>query len=188
MGDAMTFQLDQFIADCRAALAQDKTHKSVREVVARAVSDPAAVLKGLGEPTRGEVQKLYVSKELTIINVVWAPRMAIMPHNHLMWGVIGLYTGREDNIFWRRLPGDKGGKLEAAGARELFVKDAEPLGRDIIHSVTNPISRFSASIHVYGGDFFDTEHIKRSEWEPETLLNSGMTREGHAHVKEANVS
>ena len=166
----MAFQIEQLTAECLAALAQDKTHKSVREVVARAVSDPAAVLKGLGEPTSGGIQKLYVSKELTIINVVWAPHMAIMPHNHLMWGVIGLYSGREDNIFWRRVPGDKNGKLEAAGARELFVKDAEPLGRDIIHSVINPIPRYSASIHVYGGDFFDVESNKRSAWEPETLL------------------
>jgi len=22
-----------------------------------------------------------------------------------MWAVIGVYTGREDNIFWRRVPG-----------------------------------------------------------------------------------
>ena len=27
--------------------------------------------------------------------------MTIMPHNHQMWAVIGVYTGREDNIFWR---------------------------------------------------------------------------------------
>jgi len=27
--------------------------------------------------------------------------MTIMPHNHRMWAVIGIYTGREDNIFWR---------------------------------------------------------------------------------------
>ena len=44
------FDLDQFIADCRSALAADKSHKLVREVVAKAVSDPAAVLKRLGEP------------------------------------------------------------------------------------------------------------------------------------------
>ena len=31
------FNLDQFVADCRSALAADKSHKSVREVVARAV-------------------------------------------------------------------------------------------------------------------------------------------------------
>jgi predicted metal-dependent enzyme (double-stranded beta helix superfamily) len=144
------FGLDQFIADCRSALAADKSHKSVREVVARAVSDPAAVLKGLGEPKRSEVQKLYHSGDLTILNVIWAPHMTIMPHNHQMWAVIGIYTGREDNIFWRRVPGGHGGKLE-----------------NIIHSVTNPIPRLTGAIHVYGGDFFGAE---RSEWDPETLL------------------
>lgn len=41
-----------------------------------------------------------------------------------------------------------------------------PLGPDIIHSVTNPIPRFSGAIHVYGGDFFGAP---RSEWDPETL-------------------
>ncbi len=97
--DVAMFDLDQFIADCRAALAADKSHKSVREIVARAVSDPAAILKGLGEPKRSEVQKLYHSGDLTILNVIWAPRMTIMPHNHQMWAVIGIYTGREDNIF-----------------------------------------------------------------------------------------
>jgi hypothetical protein len=44
------FEVDQFVADCRAAFAEDQTHRAVGEVLARAVSDPAAVLKGLGEP------------------------------------------------------------------------------------------------------------------------------------------
>jgi predicted metal-dependent enzyme (double-stranded beta helix superfamily) len=162
----MAFDLDQFIADCRLALREDRSHKSVREVVARVVSDPASVLKGLGEPRRAEVQKLYQSEDLTILNVIWGPRMTIMPHNHQMWAVIGVYTGREDNIFWRRIPGSNG-KVDAAGARALCEKDAEPLGHNIIHSVTNPISRLTGAIHVYGGDFFGAV---RSEWDPETLL------------------
>jgi len=33
------FDLDQFIADCRAASAADKSHKNVREIVARAALD-----------------------------------------------------------------------------------------------------------------------------------------------------
>jgi len=52
------FDLEQFTADCRTALAADSSHRLVREVVARAVSDPNAVLKGIGEPKRAEVQKL----------------------------------------------------------------------------------------------------------------------------------
>jgi hypothetical protein len=121
--------------------------------VSRAISDPATVLKELGEPQRSELKTLYRSDDLTILNVIWAPWMTLLPHNHQMWAVIGIYTGREDNIFWRRV-GKDGHKIEAAGARALSVKDAEPLGRDIIHSVTNPIPRLTCAIHVYGGEIF----------------------------------
>ena len=78
------FDLDQFIADCRAALAADRSHKLVREVVARAVSEPSAVLEHLGEPRRAVLQKLHHSPDLTILNVIWAPMMTLMPHNHNM--------------------------------------------------------------------------------------------------------
>jgi predicted metal-dependent enzyme (double-stranded beta helix superfamily) len=159
------FDLDRFIEDCRAALAADPTHKGVREVVARAVSDPAGVLAGLGEPRRAEVQKLYHAPDLTILNVVWGPYMTVRPHDHRMWAVIGIYTGRENNIFWRRIPG-VGGTIEAAGAKSLGEREVEPLGRDIVHTVTNPLPRLTGAIHVYGGDFFATP---RSEWDPETL-------------------
>lgn len=179
------FDLDQFVADCRKALSEDASHKAVREIVARAVADPAAVLNGLGEPTRGAIQRLHHAADLTILNVVWAPRMTIMPHNHQMWAVIGVYTGREDNIFWRRLP-DDGTKVEAAGAKALSAKDATPLGPDIIHSVTNPIPRLSGAIHVYGGDFFAAS---RSEWDPGTLLEQRYDVEKNMRLfEEANAT
>jgi predicted metal-dependent enzyme (double-stranded beta helix superfamily) len=146
------FDLDEFVADCRAALAADKSQKHVRDVVARAVSDPASVLEALGEPRRAGLHALHQSDDLTILNVVWAPMMTIVPHNHHMWAVIGIYTGREDNIFWRRVAG----RVEAAGAKALCVRDAELLGRDIVHSVTNPIPRLTGAIHVYGGDIAGT--------------------------------
>ena len=161
-----SFDLERFIADCRAARVEDPTHRAVREIVARAVSEPAEVLRRLGPPACAGLHKLYHGDDLTILNVVWGPGMTLMPHNHGMWAVIGIYSGREDNIFWRRVGGSVDGKVEAAGAKALCEKDAEPLGRDIIHSVTNPIMRYTAAIHVYGGDFFG---VGRSEWDPETL-------------------
>jgi predicted metal-dependent enzyme (double-stranded beta helix superfamily) len=164
---AMMFDLDQFVADCRAALAADRSRRHIREVVARAVSEPAPVLKALGEPNRAGLHKLYQSRELTVLNVVWAPMMTVVPHNHRMWAVIGIYTGREDNIFWRRIRGDTGGRVEAVRAKALCEREAELLGRNIIHSVTNPIGRLTGAIHVYGGDFFNP--TLRSEWDPETL-------------------
>lgn len=164
----MTFDLDQFIADCRVALMASRPHKCVREVVARAISDRSSVLKALGEPKCGALQALYRSNNLTIMNIIWAPHLMRPPHNHQMWGVIGIYTGREDNIFWRRVPGSPGDKLEAVGAKALCEGDAEPLGRNIIHSVINPISRLTGALHVYGGDFLAAPG--RSEWDPETFL------------------
>jgi len=161
------FDLDSFISECRAALKRDPSLNHVREITARAVSDPAAVLKALGEPSRAGIQTLFRSDSLTILNVIWGPHMTLFPHNHQMWAVIGIYTGREDNIFWRRIPGAPAGQLEAAGARALREKDAEPLGYNIIHSVTNPIPRLTGAIHIYGGDYFAPG---RSEWDPESLL------------------
>jgi len=171
------FDTDRFVADCRAALAEEPTsHRAVREVVAGAVADPEATLRGLGVPTRAGVTTLHRAPDLTVLHIVWGPQMTIMPHNHRMWAVIGLLSGCEDNIFWRRIKGDPQGRLEAAGAQALRAGDCVPLGKDVIHSVTNPIPRLTSAIHVYGGDFFAAE---RSDWDPETL------REGPYSVRKA---
>ncbi len=159
------FDLDRFISDCCDAVDQDPTHRAAREVAARAVADPSAVLKGLGEPERAGVTPLYQSDKLTILNVVWGPLMNVPAHNHEMWAVISVYAGREDNIFWRRIEDENGKSIEPAGAKSLGAKDAEPLGRDIIHSVVNPVDRLTAAIHLYGGDFFETDRL---EWDPES--------------------
>lgn len=156
------FELEGFIEECIRARAEDESHKAVREVVARAVSEPAAVLNALGEPEEAGFQALHHSNDLTIINFTWAPMMTLMPHNHNMWAVIGLYSGREDNIFWRKTEAG----IEAAGAKALTCGSASALGRDIIHSVTNPIEKKTIALHVYGGDFFAPG---RSEWDPETF-------------------
>src|SRR4030095_9679554 len=142
------FELDRFKADCSAAVGETAAVQAIREIVARAVADPSAVQKAITEPYRAEVQILHRSADLTILNVVWGPRMTVMPHNHEMWAVIGIYSGREDNILWRRLPGEARTRIEAAGAKALSERDAFLLGHDIIHSVTNPIGRLTGAIHV----------------------------------------
>jgi predicted metal-dependent enzyme (double-stranded beta helix superfamily) len=160
------FDIERFVLDCRDAVRADATHRGVAEVVDRALRDPAAVTAALGEPTGAGLVPIYKSPELTIVNVIWKPHMTVMPHNHEMWAVIGIYGGREDNIFWRRIKDDPHGHIEAAGARALGTGDHAPLGKDIIHSVTNPIPKLTGAIHIYGGDFFEVE---RSEWDAENL-------------------
>jgi predicted metal-dependent enzyme (double-stranded beta helix superfamily) len=155
------FDRDRFIEDCRAALKERSSEIAVKELVAQAVGAPSDVERALGTPTSGGIARLYHSPELTIVNVIWTPGMAIYPHDHGMWTVIGLYGGREDNTFYRR--GSHG--LIEAGAKQLDARDAAVLGRDVIHAVANPLRQFTGAIHVYGGDFFATP---RSEWDPVT--------------------
>jgi predicted metal-dependent enzyme (double-stranded beta helix superfamily) len=169
------FDVERLIADCTDAITADPTHKGVREVLARAMADPQDVLRGLGgPPDRAGIRVLHRSDRLTVLNVVWGPGMSIMPHDHRTWAVIGVYSGREDNIFWRRIHGADGRELEAAGAESLCRGDVTALGRDIVHSVLNPIPRLTGAIHIYQGDFLA---IERSEWDPETLHEGPYDKE-----------
>lgn len=154
--------LDRFIADCADAARDTDPQSAVKDVLARTVADHDAVLNSLGGPEKAGISILHRSPELTIFNAAWTPQMNLMPHNHLMWALIGIYTGREDNIFWKRAEG----KLKACGVDALFEGDVAELPADVIHSVTNPLQRFTGGLHIYGGDFFDKP---RSQWNPETL-------------------
>ena len=177
------FNLDDFIESCKSAVTNDGTHLEIKEIVKKAVSDPGSLMKVVGEPVKAGASPIFSSSNLTIVNVVWAPWVTIYPHNHNIWAVIGIYSGREDNIFWRRIDEDKQGRIEAAGARSLCLGDVTPLGPDIIHSVNNPIHRNSGAIHVYGGDFFHVEN--RSEWDPEDLTEHEYDAENVKNVLES---
>ena len=154
--------LDRLIEDVKRARTEKDSQKAVEEVLQRTVSDPAAVIAGIGEPKEAGIHTLHRGDDVTILNVVWAPLMVLLPHNHNMWASIGIYSGREDNILWHR----KGSGLEATGASALSERKVFGLRGDAIHSVTNPIRRLTGAIHIYGGDFFAPG---RSEWDAETL-------------------
>ncbi|HTF90250.1 MAG TPA: hypothetical protein VK843_17675, partial [Planctomycetota bacterium] len=140
------FDLEEFIADVRRARTDSAPQAAVREVLARAVSEPGSVIQTLGEPKQAGIHEVYRAADLTILNVIWAPLMILLPHEHRMWATIGIYTGREDNILWQR----SGSRVEASGAASLSEKETYSLPEDIVHSVTNPIERMTGAIHIYG--------------------------------------
>ncbi len=157
-----TFDLERFIEDVKRAGREADAQRAVEDVLRRAVSEPRAVLSALGEPKEAGIHPLLQSDALTVIHVVWPPFMVLLPHEHAMWASLGVYTGREDNILWRRA----GDRVAASGATSLSERDVFGLPVDAVHSVTNPVPRFTGAIHVYGGDFFGKP---RSEWDPDTL-------------------
>jgi len=156
------FDVDALIESCVEARAESDPLGAVKTVLERAVHDGGAVAGAL-PPERAGIERLHVSDDLTVIKVVWAPGMTLYPHDHRMWAAIGIYTGGEDNTFYRRAPASG---LVVSGAKALRPGAVCLLGTDAVHSVHNPTTEFAGAIHVYGGDFFTQP---RSEWDPETL-------------------
>jgi predicted metal-dependent enzyme (double-stranded beta helix superfamily) len=155
------FDLDDFIERCKEARAETEPRRAIREVLERAMSAPGEVADALN-PSLGGLELLYNTDELTVLHVVWAPKMNLYPHDHRMWAAIGIYAGQEDNAFYRRA-GSDALTLTPSGGKHLTTGDTVVLGDDTIHSVTNPRDSLTGAIHVYGGDFV---RQPRSQWGP----------------------
>lgn len=155
------FGVEGFVRDCQVALAEAEPHRAVRDVVKRAVRAGDDVEEALRPRTAG-FSLLHHDPDLTVLHVVWAPHMSIYPHDHRMWAVIGIYAGQEDNRFYRRTA-PTARTITESGAKSLAAGDVAVLGTSTIHSVTNPRSRLTGAIHVYGGDFVNQP---RSQWGP----------------------
>lgn len=150
----MAAVLDALIADLVAAGRESTPQLAVRDVLERHLRDPRKLADEL-PGDRAELVALHVSDDLSVFKAVWAQGMKVPPHDHRMWGAIGVYGGREDNEFFRRTAHG----IEESGGKVLTVGDVALMGRDTIHSVAAPV--WTGAIHVYGGDFVNQP---RSMW------------------------
>src|SRR5262245_3429830 len=125
------FSVDRFIEGCRRIVTMADAEVGIEQLVAEAIAEPVSVLRALREPERAGFEVLHRGPDLTVLHFAWAPWMSFKAHNHSMWSVVGIFSGREDNIFWRRTPA----AIEAAGARSLGTGSVARFGRNIIHSV-----------------------------------------------------
>jgi predicted metal-dependent enzyme (double-stranded beta helix superfamily) len=145
------FSADDFVADCRAALAESAPMPAVKELVDKAVSDPATAEALHG---RHALTVLHAEATLTVVGVVippGAPRS--LPHDHRMWAVVGICAGQEDNEFFVRREGVPGLARAPKGGRSLHPGDTLAMGTETVHSIGNPLGHSSTvALHVYGGD------------------------------------
>jgi len=78
------FDLDELVAECAVAV---RDPRPARRGTRRDDQDARAARRPrdrTGQETMPAWIVMYVSPELTILNVVWAPRMMIFPHDHRM--------------------------------------------------------------------------------------------------------
>lgn len=89
-------------------------------------------------------------RSLSLFSLVVPPGAMTPVHDHLAWGLVGIYRGTQDEEFYR--PGH--GRLQLARRRPLDPGDFYTLlpPRDDIHRVRTTSQETSVSIHLLAND------------------------------------
>lgn len=89
-------------------------------------------------------------RSLCLFSLVVPPGAMTPVHDHLAWGLVGIYQGNQDEEFYR--PGD--GRLELLRRRPLEPGDFYTLlpPQDDIHRVRTTSQKTSVSIHLLAND------------------------------------
>jgi len=181
--DADEFVLDTpavraFVADVRAAIAAAPSPEAacdaIRPRFAELLGDGAwlparfqesAPQSGMGGGIGQWLLFRAADRSLTLFSLV-VPAAAQTPvHDHLAWGLVGLYRGTQDEEIYAAA--GNGGGLELRERRALAPGDFYALlpPRDDIHRVRTTSPETSVSIHLLTND---TGCVWRHAYEPET--------------------
>ena len=89
-------------------------------------------------------------RSLSLFSLVVPPGSMTPVHDHLAWGLVGVYRGNQDEEFYRPAPG----RLELARRRPLSPGDFYALlpPRDDVHRVRTTSEHTSVSIHLLAND------------------------------------
>ncbi|HEX6247443.1 MAG TPA: hypothetical protein VFZ64_06180 [Nocardioidaceae bacterium] len=156
----MAFDPDRFVAECQAAAAESDPVQAVRDVVEATIRQGTAIDDTLGVELTGDPDTLFHSSGLTVQRIMWPGGSASAPHDHRMWAVVGVYAGCEVNTIFDR----QGGSINPSEVIPVDAGGVLTLPVHAVHAVRNPDRRWTAGLHVYGGDIIDTE---RSAWLPD---------------------
>jgi len=113
---------------------------------------------------------------LSLFSLVVPPGSATPVHDHLAWGLVGLYRGTQDEEVFA----EAGGRLELVERRELVRGDFYVLipPQDDIHRVRTTSEEPSVSIHLLTND---TGCVCRHTFDPDSGEREAF-RSGYANV------
>jgi 3-mercaptopropionate dioxygenase len=179
----------EFIADVQAAIAAAPSPQDAAETIrprfAELLADQAWLPDELAAPVPGSGMGggigqwlLYRSEDgsLSLFALVVPSCSSTPVHDHLAWGIVGLYRGEQDEEIYVR----EGDELRLAERRALRAGDFYALfpPHDDIHRVTTTSAETSVSIHLLTND---TGCTWRHLYDPETGAQEPF-RSGYANV------
>ena len=141
----MTYELDQFISDCRAILQRDpgpKGREDVRQHLETLLANQDFVAKTCGEDVPTGLKVLYEDKDLgfQVLAHVNDKARKSPPHDHgASWAIYGQATKHTDMIEWARVSGDdKHAELKEVKRYRLNPGQAGIYADGAIHSIDYP--------------------------------------------------
>jgi len=166
----------EFVADVRAAIesatSPEAACDAIRPGFARLLTDPEWLPERFQAPNPesgmggGIGQWLLFrasDRSLTLFALVVPPGSETPIHDHLAWGLVGLYRGTQDEEVYA----ERDGGLELVDRRALEPGDFYALlpPRDDIHRVRTTSAETSVSIHLLTNDI---GCVARHTWDPES--------------------
>jgi predicted metal-dependent enzyme (double-stranded beta helix superfamily) len=153
----------EFVAGVRESIAAagspEQACESIRPSFARLLADPdwlpgtyqeSAPDSGMGGGIGQWLLFRAGDRSLSLFSLVVPPESQTPVHDHLAWGLVGLYRGTQDEEIYA----ERDGGLELAESRALAPGDFYALlpPRDDIHRVRTTSAETSVSIHLLTND------------------------------------
>jgi 3-mercaptopropionate dioxygenase len=112
----------------------------------------------------------------SIVGFVWGSGQTAPIHDHLVWGLVGIYEGAIEETRYRRVKSSQGNytleKVEVVTAKAQDISYVHPPNADI-HSVRNPFAEPAITIHLYGTDIGSQErHIYDEFASPKNIVTA----------------
>ena len=148
----MSDLIDKLVENARAAALDPEPTKAVRDVMLRALADPAPIADVIAAQGDDELL-LHEDDTVSIWTCRFHPSQVVPPHEHKMDVHIGVFRGTEKNILFKR----KEGALEPSKSKAVKAGQVFSMGADGIHAVTADGDEPSLALHVYLGPLMQVE-------------------------------
>lgn len=171
----MGYTHEAFVKAAREAASAPEPSKSVRALLEATLKDPQTLAKEIPSQAEDEIL-LFEDDTVSIWSCRFTPATVLPPHEHKMSVHIGVVSGCEKNIMFRR----EEGALSHAATKLVKAGDILSLGPDGIHAVTAGGTIPSHALHIYLGPLTQTD---RSLFDWETGAPVAFTNENFERMK-----
>lgn len=173
--DAFTNELDRIVrAHTNGTVDAESIVMDAKPVFEDLISDMSWLEDKYQEPVEGGIANYMLAKapdnSWAVVSTVWWPGYGTPVHDHLIWGLVGVWKGSEHERRYHRL--DDGSDPGYAKLEEVDVTTNEPGDVSLLippdedyHLIRNDHHEPSCSIHIYGGSL---DGILRHSYDLET--------------------